>query len=285
MPQPQELTPPEDTLDKTNQEENTEQTNNETPATTEDTGFDTNASDLQEPVEEPKEQEKPEEEEKPAEPTTSDIAKGLNDLGTMVQTLGQQVEGIQERISTPPPVPEPIQEEQQPSEDEFEPATKKDARQLAEEAVKTAKEKEIQAQTAEEKRKQEADDWLDKADKMLEADGYLKSIKDPNDPNDAGNKSRAELYGFMARKKTEDVGEAAKTIKEYHEMGMGYDPVKNKLFKLDSAPNPGKTAPVNMPGSQTAPADGLKKPSTKQIENPNVGLSDIVEAATAGEEQ
>ena len=282
MPTNQDLTPPQEVLDKLD-DKPAEAPPTDTGGTKPPPAGDPTPPPAP-PVTPPPDDTKP-----PVEPPKEDIQKqiigGINELGTSIRGLTDRLEGVEEKVQGIPSPVEPTAPTtppaETPPEDEFEPATKGDVKKIVGAEVEKGKAAETAATQAEEEKLQKADAFLDKAEQYLEKDGYLPAIKNPDDPNDPGVAGRRELYGYAARTKSDDIGACAKHIKSMHEMGVTYDPIKNKYFKSDAPPAPGKTAPVSTPGVQPAPVDGIKPPTTKEIQATDM---DDMPAKAMGEE-
>lgn len=122
--------------------------------------------------------------------------------------------------------------------------------------------------TAREEAELEAD--IDRQLSVLEQNGYLPKVSNPNDYNDPGVATRRELLGAASYMGTPELDKVANTLTEMHKNNLVFD-VQTKTYKDATGtvtPLPGKFAPVG--NSSTHAPSGWSGPSAGEIHNMNM---------------
>ncbi len=116
---------------------------------------------------------------------------------------------------------------------------------------------------AEQVQKQQIDQEFEKTLVVLEKQGKIPAVKDPNNENDEGRTARRELFGLGIKYDSPNLIAMADLREQIHNQGLAYDPNANNFVKITSSA-PGKTAPVGSVRT-TAPSGGIDQKTLRRL--------------------
>ena len=194
--------------------------------------------------------------------------------------IGERLNDFEEKIKPADPIPAPVDPAQDP--DNLPPTDwktlrteiKTEAERIADEKLTAKEQKELEKIENQTKAEQ---DWNDKFDEMATTatkEGYLPEIKDTNDPNDAGNMARKDLFGFAVKLDTTDLVEVAQVVKDYNAQGKhfvipeGKEPKDGKWIQSEYRA-PGKNVPIGSSANRTS--NSTTERSYKELHGSQMG--------------
>lgn len=221
-------------------------------------------------------------EETPKEPTIADLIGAVNALGETYQEQMDRLSSIEEKMTVTPISGDPAKETNTnhagPNQPEWYRTILALPEKAKEEAINATRgeferiqKEQIYAQKNELETQRKVDQIFDA--QLLEAEkaGHLPVVKDPNDPNDAGRKARAEVFSFAQALDTLNIQKVAEQLAIHHANGYVFDQKSSKLIKQNTNTRPaGLRAPIGSSGNRTDNAPS--GPSYKEIHNTSMGI-------------
>ena len=116
---------------------------------------------------------------------------------------------------------------------------------------------------AEQVQKQQIDQEFEKTIVILEKQGKIPAVKEPNNENDEGRAARRELFGLGIKYDSPNLMAMADLREQIHKQGLAYDPNTSDFVKINSTAY-GKTVPVGSVRT-TAPAGGIDQKTLRRL--------------------
>lgn len=189
--------------------------------------------------------ETPKNEPKAPEDTSAKVMDMLTDINENLTGMQERIDDIEGKV-TAPPTTTPEQKEEpawKPNTwDDIPKVAEEKAKDIVEKAFKQREEQANEANEAKRKETEKIEGEINSQVEALEKANRLPAIKDESDPNDPGRAARRELFGFAAKMQTTDLQAAAEALENLHKSGIHYDFKTNKYLK--NAENPGKYTPI-----------------------------------------